>query len=75
MGAYILLYPRARILTLVFIFVLPIPAVFVLGSWFLMQFLSGMNALGAGVMGGVAWWAHIGGFLFGMLLTSFLDRR
>lgn len=75
MGAYILLYPKARILTLVFIFVLPIPAVFVLGSWFLMQFLSGMNALGAGVMGGVAWWAHIGGFLLGMLLTSFLNRR
>lgn len=75
MGAYILLYPRARILTLVFIFVLPIPAVVVLGSWFLMQFLSGMNALGAGVTGGVAWWAHIGGFLLGMLLTSFLDRR
>lgn len=75
MGAYILLYPRARILTLVFIFVLPIPAVVVLGSWFLLQFLSGMSALGAGVMGGVAWWAHIGGFLLGMLLTSFLDRR
>lgn len=75
MGAYILLYPRARVLTLVFIFVLPIPAVVVLGAWFLMQFLAGMNALGAGVMGGVAWWAHIGGFLMGMLLTSFLDRR
>jgi membrane associated rhomboid family serine protease len=75
MGAYILLYPRARVLTLVFIFVLPIPAVVVLGAWFLMQFLSGMTALGAGVMGGVAWWAHIGGFLLGMLLTSFLDRR
>lgn len=75
MGAYILLYPRARILTLVFIFVLPIPAVFVLGSWFVLQFLSGMSALGAGVMGGVAWWAHIGGFLLGMLLTSFLNRQ
>ena len=75
MGAYILLYPRARILTLVFIFVLPIPAVFVLGSWFVMQILAGMNALGAGLMGGVAWWAHIGGFLLGMLLTNFLARR
>ncbi|HEX4545309.1 MAG TPA: rhomboid family intramembrane serine protease [Candidatus Acidoferrum sp.] len=75
MGAYTLLYPKARVLTLVFIFVVPIPAIFVLGSWFLMQFLSGMNALGAGVMGGVAWWAHIGGFLLGMLLTSFIDRR
>jgi membrane associated rhomboid family serine protease len=75
MGAYILLYPRARVLTLVFIFVLPIPAVFVLGAWFLMQFLSGMNALSAGMMGGVAWWAHIGGFLLGLLLTGFLRRR
>ncbi|HET8923771.1 MAG TPA: rhomboid family intramembrane serine protease [Candidatus Acidoferrum sp.] len=75
MGSYILLYPRARVLTLIFIFVVPIPAVFVLGLWFVMQFLSGIDALGAGVMGGVAWWAHIGGFLLGMLLTSLLERR
>jgi hypothetical protein len=65
MGAYILLYPRARVLTLVFVFLLPIPAVFVLGEWFIVQFLSGM----AGASGGVAWTAHIGGFLLGMLIT------
>src|SRR6516225_7992077 len=63
MGSYSLLYPRARVLTLVFIFLVPIPAVFILGYWFLLQFLSGINALGSSAAGGVAWWAHVGGFL------------
>jgi membrane associated rhomboid family serine protease len=75
MGAYILLYPRARILTLVFIFPLPVPAVIFLGLWYVMQFLSGINALGGGASGGVAVWAHIGGFLLGMLLTGMVRRR
>jgi len=75
MGAYILLYPRARILTLVFVFLLPIPAVFVLGEWFLGQFLAGMNVLGGGASGGVAVMAHIGGFLLGMLLTALVRWR
>jgi membrane associated rhomboid family serine protease len=75
MGAYMLLFPRERILTLVFIFLMPIPAVFILGYWFLLQFLSGVNALGSGASGGVAWWAHVGGFLLGMLLTGMLRRR
>ncbi|HEV1995235.1 MAG TPA: rhomboid family intramembrane serine protease [Candidatus Acidoferrum sp.] len=75
MGAYILLYPRARILTLVFIFPLPVPAVIFLGLWYVMQFLSGINALGGGPSGGVAVWAHIGGFLLGMLLTGMVRRR
>ncbi len=75
MGAYILLYPRARILTLVFIFPLPIPAAVFLGLWYVMQFLSGINALGGSASGGVAWWAHIGGFLLGMLLTALMRRR
>jgi membrane associated rhomboid family serine protease len=75
MGAYILLYPRARILTLVFIFPLPVPAVIFLGLWYVMQFLSGIDALGRGVSGGVAWWAHIGGFLLGMFLTTLVRRR
>jgi membrane associated rhomboid family serine protease len=69
MGAYAVLYPRARILTLVFIFLVPIPAVIILGSWFLLQFLEGIGSLGVATSGGVAWWAHIGGFLFGLLLT------
>ena len=75
MGAYILLYPRARILTLVFIFPLPVPAVIFLGLWYAMQFLAGINALGGGGTGGVAVWAHIGGFLLGMLLTGMVRRR
>ena len=69
MGAYFLLYPRAKVLTLVPIIIIPlffeIPAFFFLGVWFLMQFL---NAAGSAA-GGVAWWAHIGGFIFGMILV------
>jgi membrane associated rhomboid family serine protease len=72
MGAYIVLYPRARILTLVFIFLIPIPAVLVLGAWFALQFLSGVGSLGMASSGGVAVWAHIGGFLMGMAITALL---
>lgn len=75
MGAYMLLYPRARILTLVFIFPLPIPAVVFLGLWYVLQFLAGLSTIGAKVTGGVAVWAHVGGFLLGMLLTSMARRR
>jgi hypothetical protein len=74
MGAYAVLYPRARVLTLVFIFLVPIPAYIILGYWFLLQFLAGVTSLGMVAAGGVAWWAHIGGFLLGMLLTA-LSRR
>jgi membrane associated rhomboid family serine protease len=74
MGAYIVLFPRARILTLIFVFLLPIPAVVVLGVWFLAQFLSGVSSLGASVTGGVAVWAHVGGFLLGMLITLALKK-
>jgi len=75
MGAYMLLYPRARILTLVFIFPLPVPAVVFLGLWYVMQFLAGINTLGVKATGGVAVWAHVGGFLLGMLLTTMVRRR
>jgi len=75
MGAYMLLYPRARILTLVFIFPLPVPAVVFLGLWYVMQFLAGINTLGVKATGGVAVWAHVGGFLLGMLLTTIVRRR
>jgi rhomboid family protein len=74
MGAYLLLYPRSRILTLVFVFLVPIPAVIILGGWFVMQFLSAIGSLGMTTSGGVAWWAHVGGFLMGMLLTTFAKR-
>ena len=73
MGAYAILYPRSRILTLVFVFLVPIPAVLILGYWFILQFLSAFGSLGAvasNASGGVAWWAHVGGFLLGMLITG-----
>ena len=74
MGAYILLFPRARILTLVLIFVVPMPAFIILGYWFLLQFAAGVSSFGAMATGGVAWWAHIGGFLTGLLIATFVKR-
>jgi membrane associated rhomboid family serine protease len=76
MGAYVMLYPRAQILTLVFIFLIPLPAVLILGGWFLMQFLSAVGTLGSTTTsGGVAWWAHVGGFLMGVFITRLTLRR
>jgi membrane associated rhomboid family serine protease len=81
MGAYALLYPRAQILTwLFFVIFVPLPAVVFLGLWFLLQALSAVGSLGplgsrANLHGGVAWWAHVGGFLLGMLLTAAAKRR
>jgi membrane associated rhomboid family serine protease len=75
MGAYALLYPRSQVLTLVFIFLIPIPAVLILGYWFLLQFLSAVTSVGAIASGGVAWWAHVGGFLLGMLITRLFMQR
>jgi membrane associated rhomboid family serine protease len=69
MGAYIVLEPRNRILCLLFIFIIRVPAVIVLGGWFAMQFLSGISSLGSAVNGGVAVWAHIGGFLMGVFIA------
>lgn len=71
LGAYMFLYPRARVVTLIMLFIFPwfveIPALFYLGFWFFSQLFSGFASIGA-VAGGVAWWAHIGGFLFGLFL-------
>jgi membrane associated rhomboid family serine protease len=75
LGAYILLFPRSRVVTLlpIFFFIqfVEIPAVFFLGIWFLIQLTSGISSLGGvhTVSGGVAWWAHIGGFVLGMVLV------
>jgi membrane associated rhomboid family serine protease len=78
MGAYIVLFPFSRILTLVpllfFFFTFRIPALLMLGYWFAIQFLSGLSTLGEANQGGVAWWAHIGGFLMGALLILFMPR-
>ena len=82
MGAYFVLYPRARVLTLViivvFIQLIEIPAFIFLGLWFLMQFLMGSTSLLAGssaAAGGVAWWAHIGGFVIGIYLLRWLIEK
>jgi hypothetical protein len=76
MGAYVLLFPGARILTLVPIFFFvqffEIPAFIFLGYWFLIQLLSA--GLTPSDMGGVAWWAHIGGFVTGAVLVKIFDR-
>ncbi|MGD2097417.1 MAG: rhomboid family intramembrane serine protease [Desulfobacterales bacterium] len=75
MGAYFILHPRSKILTLIPIIFIPyfinIPAYIFLGLWFLLQFI---NAAGShGVGGGIAWWAHIGGFIFGIIFLKLLD--
>jgi len=75
MGAYIVLEPRNRILSLFFIFLIRVPAMVVLGIWFAMQFLSGISSIGTAVNGGVAVWAHIGGFLLGVVVASAAKRR
>jgi membrane associated rhomboid family serine protease len=72
MGAYFILHPRSKILTLIPIFFIPyflnIPAYIFLGLWFLLQFINAASShAGAG---GIAWWAHIGGFIFGMLFLK-----
>src|SRR5579883_1341059 len=69
MGAYAVYFPRNQILTFFFIFLVPIPVIFILGYWFVLQFLEGLNGLGMAQAGGVAWWAHIGGFLMGVLIA------
>jgi len=80
LGAYAVSFPRARVHTLVFIFlfirVIELPAAFLLVFWFLIQSFSGLASLtGGGAHGGVAWFAHIGGFLAGALYMMFLFRR
>lgn len=75
LGAYFFLFPRARVVTLlplfVFFTVVEIPAVVFLGLWFLIQILSGTVSLGrAAAAGGVAWWAHVGGFVAGIVLLK-----
>jgi membrane associated rhomboid family serine protease len=78
LGAYVVLFPAARVVTLILILFFPlivrIPAVFFLGIWFISQLFSGVSSIATG-MGGVAWWAHIGGFLFGLFLGRFFQLR
>jgi len=81
LGAYMLLYPTARVVVLVmllfYIDFVALPALIVLGLWFIIQFFSGLLSLGVqnASGGGVAWWAHIGGFVAGMTLVFLFKRR
>jgi len=76
MGAYFVLYPGSRILTLIPVFFIPyfveLPAFFFLGLWFLLQFMSAAWSSAQG--GGIAWWAHIGGFVFGIIFLKLFLR-
>jgi membrane associated rhomboid family serine protease len=77
MGGYLVLYPRVRVFTLVtlgfFFTSVALPAWVMLGYWFLIQFVSGLVSFG-GEKGGVAFWAHIGGFVAGLVLVKLLAR-
>ncbi len=80
MGAYYVLFPRARIIILLPIFIFPfffeLPAFFYLAFWFFEQVFTGTLALSAKAFAGIAWWAHIGGFVFGMLTHRlFISQR
>jgi membrane associated rhomboid family serine protease len=80
LGAYLRWYPQSRVLTLIPIFIYPlfveIPAVVFLGLWFLTQIASGIGSFGLhNLGGGVAWWAHVGGFLAGLALAGLFARR
>lgn len=81
LGAYMITFPGARVLCIIPIFfiwqVVELPAVIVLGFWFVIQFFNGAAAIATttATVGGVAWWAHIGGFAFGILLMLALPKR
>jgi membrane associated rhomboid family serine protease len=75
MGAFAVMFPSHRILTFFFIFLIPVPAILILGYWFVLQFVAGINGLGMATAGGVAWWAHIGGFLMGVVIAWAVKKR
>ena len=81
LGAYLCTYPRAKVLTLlpifIFFYLVEVPAFFFLGLWFLLQFLQGwmQYSAAAGVASGVAWWAHVGGFGAGVVLIRYFRKR
>jgi membrane associated rhomboid family serine protease len=80
LGAYLVLYPQSRVMTIIplgfFIRLASIPAIIVLGFWFILQLFNGVFSLGAeSDVGGVAFWAHIGGFVSGLVLAKLLASR
>ncbi len=79
LGAYFILYPRARVLTWLFVFIFYIPAWVMLGYWFVLQFFAGAAALSMAHpgrdVGGVAVWAHVGGFVAGVVMIKLFPER
>jgi membrane associated rhomboid family serine protease len=79
LGSYLIMHPRAnvRVAIVIFLFIriINMPAMFVLGAWFIFQVLSGVAVPTSEEGGGVAFWAHIGGFVAGIVLTPLFKRR
>lgn len=79
LAAYMIYYPRARVVTFIPLFIIPwfinIPSLIFIAIWFLLQFFSGVAALGVATSGGVAYWAHVGGFICGLLLVLLFYGR
>lgn len=80
LGGYIVLYPHNKIDTFIpgfggFMHRVQLPASIMLGYWFLIQLISGAGTLGIDISGGVAWWAHVGGFLAGVVLIQFFREN
>lgn len=78
LGAYMVTFPKARVLVLIPLFIIwefiELPAIVVLGFWFLIQFLSGAAIFSSAHGGGVAWWAHIGGFVLGIIFIKIFPK-
>lgn len=81
LGAYFCTYPRAKVLTLlpifIFFYMVEVPAFFFLGLWLVLQFVQGWmhSSAATGGAGGVAWWAHVGGFAAGVLLVRYFRKK
>jgi membrane associated rhomboid family serine protease len=76
LGAYLVRHPLARVTVLAFVLLIELPALIVIGLWFLLQFMNGvLDQGGEGPGGGVAWWAHIGGFATGALVMLIARPR
>jgi membrane associated rhomboid family serine protease len=74
LGAYLIRFPRARVLVIFFMWLIYVPALVVLGFWILIQIFSALGSQGAAA-GGIAWFAHIGGFLAGLILFRLFEKR
>ncbi len=76
LGAYLVGYPRARVLVFFpLFFFFRVPALIVLGVWFVNQVVEGFGAKGVDISGGIAWFAHIGGFVLGVVLVKFFEKK